>query len=179
MVGCPASEALPYVSCFTQSSRYVVLPPDVFRWTVPTRRPSAHLYPVVSSSCVGMVALLPHRSSLVKMKQDIRSMSGVRCPVSVGLVLRCPAVSGVRRCLVSGVRRCPMSGVCWSCLAVSGVRSELIFAQQFSNFLSFEKTFIVMAVCRCDVCDGSQDDGRRTVSEQSVQRITSKETAQT
>ena len=30
-----------------------------------------------------------------------------------------------------------------------------------------------------DVCDGSQDDGRRTVSEQSVQRITSKETAQT
>ena len=33
--------------------------------------------------------------------------------------------------------------------------------------------------CRCDVCDGSQDDGRRTVSEQSVQRITSKETAQT
>ena len=28
--------------------------------------------------------------------------------------------------------------------------------------------------CRCDVCDGSQDDGRRTVSEQSVQRITSK-----
>ena len=34
-------------------------------------------------------------------------------------------------------------------------------------------------MCRCDVCDGSQDDGRRTVSEQSVQRITSKETAQT
>ena len=33
--------------------------------------------------------------------------------------------------------------------------------------------------CRCDVCDGSQDDGRKTVSEQSVQRITSKETAQT
>ena len=35
------------------------------------------------------------------------------------------------------------------------------------------------SICRCDVCDGSQDDGRRTVSEQSVQRITSKETAQT
>ena len=34
-------------------------------------------------------------------------------------------------------------------------------------------------ICRCDVCDGSQDDGRRKVSEQSVQRITSKETAQT
>ena len=34
-------------------------------------------------------------------------------------------------------------------------------------------------LCRCDVCDGSQDDGRKTVSEQSVQRITSKETAQT
>ena len=35
------------------------------------------------------------------------------------------------------------------------------------------------ACCRCDVCDDSQDDGRKTVSEQSVQRITSKETAQT
>ena len=35
------------------------------------------------------------------------------------------------------------------------------------------------SICRCDVCDGSQDDGRRTVFEQSVQRITSKETAQT
>ena len=34
-------------------------------------------------------------------------------------------------------------------------------------------------MCRCDVCDGSQDDGRKTVSEQNVQRITSKETAQT
>ena len=33
--------------------------------------------------------------------------------------------------------------------------------------------------CRCDVCDSSQDDGRRTVSEQGVQCITSKETAQT
>ena len=33
--------------------------------------------------------------------------------------------------------------------------------------------------CRCDVCDCSQDDGRKTVFEQGVQRITSKETAQT
>ena len=33
--------------------------------------------------------------------------------------------------------------------------------------------------CRCDVCDCGQDDGRKTVSEQGVQRITSKETAQT
>ena len=34
-------------------------------------------------------------------------------------------------------------------------------------------------ICRCDVCDCSQDDGRKTVSEQGVQRITSKETAPT
>ena len=34
-------------------------------------------------------------------------------------------------------------------------------------------------MCRCDVCDCGQDDGRKTVSEQGVQRITSKETAQT
>ena len=36
--------------------------------------------------------------------------------------------------------------------------------------------------CRCDVCDCDQDDGRKTVSEQGVQRVTSKskkETAQT
>ena len=33
--------------------------------------------------------------------------------------------------------------------------------------------------CRCDVSDCGQDDGRKTVSEQGVQRITSKETAQT
>ena len=33
--------------------------------------------------------------------------------------------------------------------------------------------------CRCDVCDCGQDDGRKTVSAQGVQRITSKETAQT
>ena len=37
----------------------------------------------------------------------------------------------------------------------------------------------MLALCRCDVCDESQDDGRKTVSEPSVQRITSKETAQT
>ena len=36
-----------------------------------------------------------------------------------------------------------------------------------------------LRMCRCDVCDCSQDDGRKTVSEQGVQRITSKETAQT
>ena len=34
-------------------------------------------------------------------------------------------------------------------------------------------------MCQCDVCHGSQDDGRKTVSEQGVPRITSKETAQT
>ena len=37
-------------------------------------------------------------------------------------------------------------------------------------------------LCRCDVCDCGQDDGRKTVSEQGVQRITSKskeETSQT
>ena len=33
--------------------------------------------------------------------------------------------------------------------------------------------------CRCDVCDCGQDDSRKRVSEQGVQRITSKETAQT
>ena len=37
-------------------------------------------------------------------------------------------------------------------------------------------------ICRCDVCDYGQDDGRKTVSKQRVQRFTSKseeETAQT
>ena len=37
-------------------------------------------------------------------------------------------------------------------------------------------------MCRCEVCDCDQDDGRKTVSEQGVQRVTSKskkETAQT
>ena len=37
----------------------------------------------------------------------------------------------------------------------------------------------VIDSCRCDVCDCGQDDGRKTVSEQGVQRITSKETSQT
>ena len=39
-----------------------------------------------------------------------------------------------------------------------------------------------VARCRCEVCDYDQDDGRKTVSEQGVQRVTSKskkETAQT
>ena len=38
---------------------------------------------------------------------------------------------------------------------------------------------LILPFCRCDVCVCSQDDGRKTVSEQGVQRITSKETAQT
>ena len=54
---------------------------------------------------------------------------------------------------------------------------------------AFESTILVVVEdpfqstnCRCDVCDCDQDDGRKTVSEQGVQRITSKskdETAQT
>ena len=39
-----------------------------------------------------------------------------------------------------------------------------------------------VSCCRCEVCDYDQDDGRKTVSEQGVQRVTSKskkETAQT
>ena len=39
-----------------------------------------------------------------------------------------------------------------------------------------------LQICRCDVCECGQDDGHETVSEQGVQRITSKskeETAQT
>ena len=35
------------------------------------------------------------------------------------------------------------------------------------------------ARCGCDVCDESQDDGRTTISEANVQRITSRKTAQT
>ena len=33
--------------------------------------------------------------------------------------------------------------------------------------------------CRCEVCDCDQDDGRRTVSEQGVQRVTSKSKKET
>ena len=39
-----------------------------------------------------------------------------------------------------------------------------------------------VSCCRCEVCDYDQDDGRKTVFEQGVQRVTSKskkETAQT
>ena len=45
-------------------------------------------------------------------------------------------------------------------------------------FLGLPARFQLMRV-HFDVCDCSQDDGRKTVSEQGVQRITSKETAQT
>ena len=42
-----------------------------------------------------------------------------------------------------------------------------------------QRNHTVDRCCGCDVCDCGQDDGRKAVSEQGVQRITSKETAQT